>query len=677
MLKAAGERQSFTSSAEPDFRALFESAPGLYLVLTPDLRIVAVSDAYARATMTRREDILGRGLFDVFPDNPDDPAATGTANLRASLERVLQSRGPDTMAVQKYDIRRPEAEGGAFEVRYWSPLNCPVLGRTGEVEYIIHRVEDVTELVRLQAQGVVERQATADLRAQAARMAETLRATVQYQALMEQANDAILMMDVGGLILEANREAERLLGRPRAQIVGRVYEHFVIPEEREESRRRRSQLRTEGTLRVGGRRLERAGGTLVTVDVSGSLVRIGEESRILAILRDVTEQQRLEALLLQAQKMESVGRLAGGVAHDFNNLLGVITGYGDLLLREIGEDHPSHRRVVEIRKATDRAATLTRQLLAFSRKQVMQLRVTDLNAVVAGIEPMLRRLIGEHIELITVLSPRLGRVKADVGQIEQVIANLTVNARDAMPRGGKLILETGNVDLDEMYAASRPDARPGPHVMLAVSDTGQGMDAATQAHLFEPFFTTKAVGKGTGLGLATVYGIVKQVGGQLMVYSEPGRGTSFKIYLPRIEGEADELPAAARPGPPPVGTETILLVEDEPALRILIREILISAGYRVLDGATAREALSLSAGHGGPIHLALTDVILPSMSGRQMADALRAARPDTRVLYMSGYTDDAISHHGILEPGTHFMEKPFTSDALLRKVREVIDSAQA
>jgi len=413
---------------------------------------------------------------------------------------------------------------------------------------------------------------------------------------------------------------------------------------------------------------------VVTVDVSGSLVRLGDESRVLAILRDVSERQRLEAQLLQSQKMESVGRLAGGVAHDFNNLLGVITGYGDLLLHEIGPGHPSHRRVVEIRKAADRAASLTRQLLAFSRKQVLQLRVLDLNAVVAGIEPMLRRLIGEHIELITALDNGVGRVKADLGQMEQVIANLAVNARDAMPRGGKLLIETGNVELDAVYAATRADARPGPHVMLAVSDTGHGMDAEVLGHMFEPFYTTKAPGLGTGLGLATVYGIVRQLGGQVMVYSEVERGTSFKIYLPRLEAAADQLQVAAAAGPPPGGTETVLLVEDEPALRVLVEEILTKGGYHVLQNEKPEAALALAASHGGAIDLVLTDVIMPNMSGRQMADALRLGRPGIRVLFMSGYTDDAISHHGILEPGTHFLEKPFTADGLLRKIREVLEA---
>jgi PAS domain S-box-containing protein len=659
---------------EPDFRVLFESAPGLYLVLAPDLTIAAVSDAYARATMTRRQDIVGRGLFDVFPDNPDDPGATGTANLRASLDRVLRGRAPDSMTIQKYDIRRPESEGGGFEERYWSPHNSPVLGPAGEVVYIIHEVEDVTEFVRLKQQGAAERKITEELRSKAARMEATLEATARYRALMEQANDAILILDLAGTILEANRESERLFGSPRARIVGRNYDDFVVPEERADAANRRAGLGANGTIRVPDRHMERAGGAVVTVDVSGSLVRLGDESRVLVILRDVSERQRLEAQLLQAQKMESVGRLAGGVAHDFNNLLGVITGYGDLLLNEIGPGHPSHRRVVEIRKAADRAATLTRQLLAFSRKQVLQLRVLDLNAVVAGIEPMLRRLIGEHIDLVTALDTDLGRVKADAGQIEQVIANLAVNARDAMPKGGKLLIETADVQLDAVYAATRPDARPGPHVMLAVSDTGHGMDAETLGHMFEPFFTTKGPGQGTGLGLATVYGIVRQLGGQVMVYSEVGRGTSFKIYLPRLEDAADQPQVAAAAGPLPGGSETVLLVEDEPALRLLVEEILTRGGYRVLQRERPEDALALAASHGGAIDLVLTDVIMPNMSGRQMADALRAARPTIRVLFMSGYTDDAISHHGILEPGTHFLEKPFTADGLLRKVRAVLEA---
>ena len=416
-------------------------------------------------------------------------------------------------------------------------------------------------------------------------------------------------------------------------------------------------------------------GTLIDVKVAASPIPFAGGDAWLVLASDVTEEKRLEAQLRQSQKMESVGRLAGGVAHDFNNLLGVITGYGELLQREIGPGHPAFGRVAEIRKAAERAAGLTRQLLAFSRKQVLEPKVLDLNVVVSETEKMLRRLIGEDVQLITVFEEGLGSVKADPGQIEQVIVNLAVNARDAMPEGGKLIIETANVDLDEGYTRTRPEAVTGRHVMIAVSDTGQGMDPETLAHLFEPFFTTKEPGKGTGLGLATVHGIVRQSGGHVSAYSEKGRGTTFKIYLPRHDEE--QRPAhliAETAAAAPSGTETILLVEDEPSLRVMIGEILEAAGYKVLEGPSPEEALATAGSYGGPISLMLTDVILPRMSGRQVADALRSSRPETRVLFMSGYTDDAIGHHGILEPGTHFLQKPFTSDSLLHKVRDILDA---
>jgi PAS domain S-box-containing protein len=416
-------------------------------------------------------------------------------------------------------------------------------------------------------------------------------------------------------------------------------------------------------------------GSLLDVEIATSPILLQGRPARLALLTDVTDKKLLEAQLLQSQKMESVGRLAGGVAHDFNNLLSVITGYGELLQRDVGPQHPAIARVEAIRKAADRATALTRQLLAFSRKQVLEPRVLDLNAIVSDIENMLRRLIGEDIQLVTVLGQTLGRVKADPGQVEQVIVNMAVNARDAMPTGGKLIIETGNVELDEAYARARPDMRPGQHVMLAVSDTGTGMDADTLSHIFEPFFTTKEEGKGTGLGLATVYGIVRQSGGHVTVYSEPGQGTTFKVYLPRSGEEKEEAPAVEQAVKASLaGRETILLVEDEDALRLMIREILSSAGYQVIEGPSPEETLAAARSFPGPIHLLLTDVVLPRMSGRQVAGSLRPSRPEARVLFMSGYTDDAISHHGILERGVHFLQKPFTTDALLRKVRAVLDA---
>ena len=397
-------------------------------------------------------------------------------------------------------------------------------------------------------------------------------------------------------------------------------------------------------------------------------------AQILGVSTDITDRKQAEDQLRQAQKIEAIGQLAGGVAHDFNNLVGVIIGYGDLLAKDLGPRHAGLRRVEQIRKAADRAAALTRQLLAFSRKQVLQPKVLDLNAVVTDFETMLRRLIPEHIQLVTALQEGLGRVKADPSQIEQVIVNLAVNARDAMPEGGRLILETTNVEFDDSYLRTHPGARAGPQVMLAVSDTGHGMDRQTQARIFEPFFTTKEPGKGTGLGLSTVYGIVKQSGGYIMVYSEPGRGSAFKVYLPRVEEEV-EAPGREGPAAPPrpAASETVLLAEDEGALRAIIREILEDGGYTVLEGATPDEVLSVAHAHEGPVQLLLTDVVMPRMSGRELARQVTALRPELKVLYMSGYTDEAVAHDGVLEPGAEFVQKPFTADALLRKVRLVLD----
>jgi len=392
--------------------------------------------------------------------------------------------------------------------------------------------------------------------------------------------------------------------------------------------------------------------------------------------RSLEELERTQDQLVQAQKMEAIGRLAGGVAHDFNNLLTAIIGYSEFLLASFDHGDPRRKDVEEIKKAADRAAALTRQLLAFSRKQVLQLQVLDLNAIISNMEKMLRRLIGEDIELVTVLDPALGRVKADPGQIEQVLMNLAVNARDAMPQGGKLTIETMNAYLDEDYARRHVDVQPGPHVMLAVSDTGVGMDAGTQAHLFEPFFTTKQVGQGTGLGLSTVYGIVKQSNGHIWVYSEPGHGTTFKIYLPMVE-EVVELAEERTPvaAISQTGVEAVLLVEDNDDVRDLARRVLLQHGYSVLEARDGEEALLICERHEGPVHLLVTDVVMPGgLSGRQLAERLAALYPGMKVLYMSGYTDNAIVHHGVLEPGMAFLQKPFSPDVLVCKVREVLDT---
>ncbi len=387
-----------------------------------------------------------------------------------------------------------------------------------------------------------------------------------------------------------------------------------------------------------------------------------------------TERKRLESQLLQSQKLEAVGQLAAGVAHDFNNLLNVITGYSELLLRSLPAQGTDRERTEQIRRAADRGAGLTRQLLAFSRRQVLEPRVLDLNAALADVQSMLARLIGEDIKIVTSFDPALGRVFADPGQMEQVLVNLVVNARDAMPSGGALVLETSNADLDDSYVRTHPGSRAGTYVRLAVSDTGHGMDAATASRIFEPFFTTKPRGKGTGLGLATVHGIVQQSGGHLDVYTEPGHGTTFKIYLPRVDA-SDERPsdegtrAEARGG-----TETIVLVEDEEGLRALIREVLEDAGYHVVEAADPEQGLAAVRAHPKGIDLLMTDVILPQMRGNELADRVRKISPSARVLFMSGYTDEAIGQHAVLTPGAHFLQKPFALSALLAKVRAVLEA---
>jgi signal transduction histidine kinase len=398
----------------------------------------------------------------------------------------------------------------------------------------------------------------------------------------------------------------------------------------------------------------------------------------------VRARQRMQALhrrllheqeqLRRSQRLEALGQLAGSVAHDFNNLLTVITGFSELVLQRLGATDPPRSYLEEITKAGERASALTRQLLAFSRRQVLETKVLDLNGVVTDAEQLLRRVVGETVELRSHLSPDLWPVRADRGQLDQVVLNLAVNARDAMPHGGRLTLETANVELDEGYAQHHPPLRPGAYVRLTASDTGLGMTPEVQAHIFEPFFTTKAPGKGTGLGLATVYGIVKQSGGYIWVYSEPEHGTTFKIYLPRaVDGALSEADVSAPLLAAPGGTETILVVEDDAPLRALVRGVLAASGYTVLEARAGEEAVRLGEQYAGPIHLLLTDVVMPGLSGRELAERLAARHPGLRVLFMSGYTDQVVVEQGMLEARAPFLQKPFSPETLRRKLREVLD----
>jgi len=501
------------------------------------------------------------------------------------------------------------------------------------------------------------------------------RSEVNFRSLVTHAPYGVCRCDSAGILLDVNPalvsmlgydSAAKLVGRNLANLYSDSQEWFVLADYLH---------LMEKFQGLAGDWL-RNDRTIVSVRLSGRAFRDERNTIFFELFaEDVTERRALEQQLRQAQKMEAVGRLAGGIAHDFNNLLMVISGYSEFLLERIGDDQEMRGHAREIANAAERATSLTRQLLAFSRKQMLDPKIVDLNSVVAENVKMLTRLIGEDIDLVMVPGQDIGAVKADPGQIEQVIMNLAVNARDAMPKGGKLTIETANVTLDANYARFHAPAKPGDYVMLAISDTGMGMDAETQAHIFEPFYTTKGL-KGTGLGLSTVYGIVKQSEGYIWLYSETGKGTSFKIYLPRFSatGEALATQPALAQEQTTKGHETILLVEDEENLRRLARQSLENQGYNVIDAPDGAAAIKISQAHPGPIHLLLTDVIMPGMNGRELANKLSPTRLEMRVLFMSGYTENHIGHNGTLDEGITLLQKPFTLSALRSKVREMLDT---
>jgi PAS domain S-box-containing protein len=495
--------------------------------------------------------------------------------------------------------------------------------------------------------------------------------------------DGYYEVDIAGNFTFLNDSLCRILGYPKDEMIGMNDRRYTD----EENAKKLFQIfnkvyRTGQPARGFDWEIIRKDGTKRYVEASVSLMKdlSGNKIGFRGIIRDVTERKQaekemaeLQEQLRQSQKIEAIGQLAGGVAHDFNNALTLIRVCSQLALMELKEQDPLREKLEMIEKATEQSANLTRQLLAFSRRQVMEMKVIDLNSLVQDMDKMLHRVIGEDIELVSVLAEDLGRVKVDPGQMEQVIVNFALNARDAMPRGGKLTIETANVDLDEKYANNHVGVKPGRYVRVSVSDTGMGMPPEVKARVFDPFFTTKEKGKGTGLGLSTVYGIVKQSGGNIWVYSELGSGATFKVYLPRVDEPLEEEKERLRGRELPRGAEMVLVAEDQEDVRDLVVQILKRQGYEVLVASDGVEALIICQQYKGLIHLLVTDVVMPRMSGRELADQLLHLYPGIKVLYMSGYTDDAIVRHGVLEAGLNFIEKPFSLEALARKVREVLD----
>jgi PAS domain S-box-containing protein len=628
------DAEKHLAQMEGRYRGLLEAAPDAMVVVDQGGKIVLLNLQAERQFGYRRDELVGQKVKNIIPEGfAERLIADGTRSAPDALAQQIGT-GIELLGRRK--------DGSEFPIEI---MLSPLDGVDGIL--VTAAIRDITERKRREY----------DLSCLA--------------AVVESSHDAIISLTPRGIVLTWNHGAERIFGYSAEEATGRSILFLSPPGRPEEGLTLMERVERADTVEPFETVRVKKDGTHIHVALTLSSIKNsdGQVVGVSSVLRDVTESKNLEEMLRQAQKMEAVGQLAGGVAHDFNNLLGVILGYTGLMLDRLSPKDPNHKGIEEIQRAGDRAALLTRQLLAFSRKQVLQPKVLDLNTVVAGTEKLLRRLIGEHIELLVVLSPALGLVKADAGQLEQIIMNLAVNARDAMPPGGQLTIETSNV-ADEEYAA-----RPGPHVVLSVTDTGCGMDTKTKDRIFEPFFTTKEFGKGTGLGLSTVYGIVKQSGGSIWVYSEVGMGTTFKIYLPCVGPILEKASPGDRLERVAGGSQTILVVEDEAALLQVTHESLEAVGYMILAAHSPAEAIRIAESHPGPIHLMVTDVVMPGMNGAQLATHLSAPRPEMKVLYVSGYTDDTIVRHGVLEPGLAFLQKPFSPKTLARKVGEVLATA--
>jgi len=664
--------------------SIVENIPNLiFLKDARDLRYVRLNRAGEELLGHSREELLGRNDHDLFP---------GEADFFTSKDRELLQSG------KPLDIPEESVHTKDHGVRILHTRKIPIFDAAGRPAYILGVSEDITERKRMQEellrakedleQRVRERtaelhQSNEELLQQILENRKTLEArreSEQRLALhMRQTPLAAIEWNLNYEVTEWNPAAEKVFGYTREEALGR-HANFIVPEH---FRAHTEKVLRDLVARTGGARstnenVTKEGKIILCEWYNTPLVdKNGRVVGVASLANDVSEYRRLEEQFRQAQKMEAIGQLAGGVAHDFNNLLNVILGYSDMLLDGMPGNDPKRKSIEHIRSAGERAASLTRQLLAFSRKQVLEPRVVNLNDILLGMDHLLRRLIGEDIELVRHADPSLGLVKVDPGQMEQVVMNLAVNARDAMPHGGKLTLEASNLVLQPETSSNPMGSKPGEYVVLTISDTGSGMDQATQKHIFEPFFTTKEPGKGTGLGLSTVYGIVQQSGGSVWVSSEPGQGTTFKIYLPRVSGIAQSLAPAEPLRLDTRGAETILVVEDDDSLRMLACEYLSAKGYTVLSAASGPAALRLVECHPGPIALLITDVVMPGMSGPVLAEKLLQIRPHLKPLFVSGYTQNVIFQDGVIDAGVEFLQKPYKLFDLAQKVHNMLAQGPA
>jgi len=627
----------------------YASAP--IIVWDPDLKITRFNRAFEHLTGYKADEVVGKRIEILFSE----------ATSKESMSKI---------ALTLID-------------EHWESIEIPVLCKDGQIRIALWNsaniyAKDGTTLIATIAQGIdiTERKQSEDKERQSH---EALRKSEEFnKRIIENSIDCITILDLDGRLEFMSQGGQKLLDiEDISTYLNQPWIDLLTC----------SDDSYKAALEAISKAKERGTGhfSVYCPTVKGSpkwwdtiitpiMGKDGKVERLLSVSRDITRHESLEAQLRQAQKMEAIGTLTGGIAHDFNNLLTVIIGNAQLALMKVIKDESLRKQIEEIKKAGERAASLTRQLLAFSRKQIIKPEVLDLNEEIHETEKMLNRMIGEDIEFLLVLEPELWKIHTDPGQINQVLMNLAVNARDAMPRGGKLTIETANVELDRAYFQDRGvENEPGSYAMLAVSDTGIGMDKETQEHIFDPFFTTKEVDKGAGLGLSTVYGIVKQNNGFICVYSEPGQGTTFKLYLPKLKWDAESGKKEQTPVVELAGSEIVLIVEDDDGLRKFAQEVLLLHGYRVLDAENGEDALRVSQAHEGQIDLLLTDVVMPKMGGKELAERLQSLYPQMKVIYMSGYTDNTITHHGVLEPGLNFIEKPFSLESLAKKVRQVLD----